>query len=272
VRKNEPFVFLSMRFAINEIIFSLKSISLIATLGWHDIRGRYRRSAIGPFWLTISMGVMIASIGFVFGQIFNAPMDEYLPFLAAGIILWAFITGTINEGCTSFIEAEGMIKQLPIPLFVYILRVLWRNLLILAHNILILPLVLLVMGKGIGPSALLAIPGLLLVALCLSWVALLFAMLCARYRDLAQIVASVLQVAFYLTPIIWMPSLLPDRMGAAFLQFNPFYHLLELIRAPLLGTAPSVTSWLVVLVIAVVGWGFTLLVFSRLRHRVAYWL
>tara|TARA_B110000444_G_C18803570_1_gene578727 strand:- start:960 stop:1718 length:759 start_codon:yes stop_codon:yes gene_type:complete len=241
-------------------------------LASHDIRSRYRRSVIGPFWLTISMGVMIASIGIVFGQIFKTPIDEYLPFLAAGIILWAFITGAINEGCTGFIDAEGMIKQLPIPLFVHILRVLWRNLLILAHNILILPLVLLVMGKGIGLEALLAIPGLLLVALCLSWVALLFAMLCARYRDLAQIVASVLQVMFYLTPIIWMPSLLPDRMGATFLQLNPFYHLLELIRAPLSGVVPGLTSWFVVLSIAVVGWAFTLLVFSRLRHSVAYWL
>jgi len=97
-------------------------------------------------------------------------------------------------------------------------------------------------------------------------------MLCARYRDLAQNVASVMQVVFYLKPIIWMTPLLRDRMGATFLQLNPFYHLLELIRAPLLGVVPSLTSWLVVLVIAVVGWGFTLLVFSRLRHRVAYWL
>jgi lipopolysaccharide transport system permease protein len=257
---------------MNEIPSGLQRLSLVATLGWHDIQGRYRRSTIGPLWLTISMGVMIVSIGTVFGQIFNTPVDEYLPFLAAGIIFWAFITGTIIEGCTSFIDAEGMIKQLPIPLFVYIFRVLWRNLLILAHNILILPLVLLVMSKGIGLEALLAIPGLLLVTLCLSWIAFLFAMLCARYRDLAQIVASVLQVAFYLTPIIWKPSLLPDRMGATFLQLNPFFHLLELIRAPLLGVVPSLTSWLVVLVIAVAGWAFTLLVFSHLRHRVTYWL
>ena len=258
--------------AVSQIIASLQRYTLVATLGWQDIRGRYRRSAIGPFWLTISMGVMIASIGLVFGQIFKSPMDEYLPFLAVGIILWAFITGTINEGCTGFIDAEGMIKQLPIPLFVHILRVLWRNLLILGHNILILPIIWLVMGKGLAPVALLALPGLLLVVLCLSWLALLFAMLCARYRDLPQIIASVLQVAFYLTPIIWMPTLLPDRMSTVFLELNPFYHLLELIRGPLLGHTPSFTSWIVVASITIVGWGVTLLVFARLRHRVAYWL
>ena len=246
--------------------------SLAMLISAHDIRGRYRRSAIGPFWLTISMGVMIASIGFVFGQIFKTPIDEYLPFLAAGIILWTFITGTINEGCMGFIDAEGIIKQLPIPLFVHILRVLWRNVLILAHNILILPLVMLLMGKGLSFVALWAVPGVLLVMLCLSWVALLFAMLCARYRDLPQIVASVLQVAFYLTPIVWMPSLLPDRVGVAFIELNPFYHLLEIIRGPLLGQAPNLTSWIVVACIALLGWLFTLFVFSRLHKRVAYWL
>lgn len=251
---------------------SILRLPLVLILGWQDIRGRYRRSVIGPFWLTISMCVMIACIGLVFGGIFNTPMDEYLPFLATGIIFWFFITGTINDGCTGFIDAEGIIKQLPIPLFVHILRVLWRNLLILAHNILILPLVLLVMGKGLSLVALWAVPGLLLVVLCLSWIALLFAMLCARYRDLPQIVASILQVAFYLTPIIWMPSLLPDRVGVAFLELNPFYHLFELIRGPLLGQGPNLTSWIVVACIALFGWLFTLFVFSRLHKRVAYWL
>jgi len=252
--------------------FGLDRLSLVATLGWQDIRGRYRRSALGPFWLTISMGVMIASIGLVFGQIFKTPMDEYLPFLTIGIILWAFITDTINQGCTGFIDAEGIIKQLPIPFFVHIMRVVWRNLLILAHNILIFPLVLLIMGKGLTPMAFLVIPGLLLVVLCLSWLAFLLAMLCARYRDLPQLIASVLLVAFYLTPIMWMPTLLPDRLGVTFLQLNPFYQMLELIRAPLLGTFPSLTSWLVVLSIALVGGGLTLSVFSHLRRRVAYWL
>ncbi len=257
---------------MKELLLSFHRISLVSILGWHDIRCRYRRSIIGPFWLTISMGVMISSIGIVFGQIFNTSIDEFLPFLATGIILWAFITGMINEGCTAFIDSEEMIKQLNIPFFIYIFRVLWRNILILAHNILILPLVFFVMDKSIETVALWAIPGFLLVALSLSWMAMLFAMLCARYRDLPQIIASVLQMAFYLTPIIWMPSLLPDRIGLNILQFNPFYHLLELIRAPLLGVEPSMTSWFFVLAMAILGWGLTLFFFSRLHKSVAYWL
>jgi len=258
--------------AVHTISLSLKRLPLVGILGWQDIRGRYRRSKIGPFWLTISMGVMIGSIGLVFGQIFRSPMADYLPFLAAGLIFWAFISGVINEGCMGFIDAEGIIKQLPIPLFVHILRVLWRNTLIFGHNILIFPLVLLAVGKPVTAHILLVIPGFLLAALMLSWVALFCAIICARYRDLPNIVASILQVAFYLTPIIWSPSLLPERAAAMILQFNPFYHLLELLRAPLLGAWPEPLSWLVVAAIALFGWVLTLGFFARYQHRVAYWL
>lgn len=258
--------------AFTEIRRALGSLTLVGLLGWQDVRGRYRRSAIGPFWLTISMGVMIASIGLVFGQIFNSPMRDYLPFLTAGMIIWTFITGLINEGCMCFIDAQGVIRQLPIPLFVHVLRTIWRNCLIFAHNILVFPLVFLLMGKELSFVVLLAIPGLLLVVLCMSWIVLILAMVCARYRDFPQIIASVLQVVFYLTPIMWMPSLLPDRMGVTFLQINPFYHLLELVRNPLLGQLPSLTNWSVVVGIAFIGWVFALLVFARYRKRVAYWL
>jgi len=124
----------SILIALSDIAMATRRYFLVGMLGWQDVRQHYRRSALGPFWLTIAMGVMIGSIGVVFGQIFNSPMSEFLPFLAAGMIFWGFISSVITEGCTGFIAAEGIIKQLPIPLFVHILRVIWRNLLILAHN------------------------------------------------------------------------------------------------------------------------------------------
>ena len=257
---------------LRQVSLAIERLPLVGTLGWQDIRQRYRRSAIGPFWLTISMGILVATIGLVFGQVFKSSTDDYIPYLAIGIIFWTFITTSISEACVGFIDAEPIIKQLPIPLFVHILRVLWRNLLILGHNIIIIPPVFLAIGKTLTPLALLAIPGLLLVLLCFAWVGLLFGLTCARYRDLPQIIASVLQVAFYLTPIIWMPSFLPERTGMLFLELNPFYHFLNLIRSPLLGEWPSIHSWLVVAVIAVTGWCVTLILFARLHKRVAYWI
>jgi len=258
--------------AVADITAACKRHQLVAMLGWQDVRQRYRRSALGPFWLTISMGIMIGTIGVVFGQIFESPMTEFLPFLAAGMILWTFVSSILTEGCTGFISAEGIIKQLPLPLFVHILRMVWRNVLILGHNIVILPIVFLVMGKAPALTAFLSLPGFVLVVINLTWAALILAVLCARYRDLPQIVNSALQVAFYLTPILWMPKLLPKRAGLYLLDLNPFYHLFEIFRAPLLGEIPTVSNWVISILLAVVGWAAALAFYGMFKRRVAYWL
>ena len=258
--------------ALSDINRALSQYSLAGTLGWQDIKQRYRRSKMGAFWLTISMAVLIGALGLVFGGVFNAPMRELLPFLALGLILWTFISTVIIEGCTAFVSAEAIIKQLPIPLFTHIMRVIWRNAIILAHNIVIVPIIFLIFLKPMGWVAFLFIPGIIISTMVLSWVAFLSAIFCTRYRDLSQIVTSVLPVAFYLTPIIWMPNMLAGRPGFAFLNLNPFYHLIEVIRAPLLGAAPTLTNWVVSLAMAVLGWLFTLWVYGKYKNRISYWL
>jgi lipopolysaccharide transport system permease protein len=149
---------------------------------------------------------------------------------------------------------------------------IWRNVLILGHNLMIIPLVFLAVGKSLSVVAFISIPGFVLAVINLAWVALILAILCARYRDLPQIVGSVLQVFFYLTPIMWMPSLLPQRAGLYLLDLNPIFHLLEIVRAPLLGQLPNMTSWMVSSSLALIGWGLTLAIYGRYKRRIAYWL
>lgn len=258
--------------ALADIGAAIKRYDLVGVLGWADVRQRYRRSSLGPFWITVSMGVMIATIGVVFGQIFKSPLQDFFPFLTIGTIVWGFISTVLSEGSTCFISAEAILKQLPLPLFVHIMRMMWRNLIILAHNILIFPLVLVAVGKPLELVALVAIPGLLLTLINLSWMALVLGILCARYRDLPQIVTSLLQVVFYLTPVIWLPALLPARASVYLLETNPFYHMLEVVRAPLLGQMPSTSNWIISITLAVVGWLATIAFFGRYKNRVAYWL
>ncbi|WP_227869570.1 ABC transporter permease [Undibacterium parvum] len=262
----------SLTIALSDITAAVRRYPLVGMLGWQDVRQRYRRSALGPFWLTISMAIMIGTMGVVFGQIFKAPLTEFLPFLAAGTILWSFISAIVSEGCTGFIAAEGIVKQLPIPLFVHILRMIWRNVLILGHNIVIFPLVLLAVGKPVGLVALISIPGFILLLINLTWVALILSVICARYRDLPQIIGSVIQVVFYLTPIMWMPHLLPDRAGLYLLDLNPVFHLLEIVRSPLLGQFPTWTNWVVSLALALFGWVIALTIYGHYKRRIAYWL
>lgn len=257
---------------LKDVLDGLHRYPLVLMLGWQDIRERYQRSVLGPFWLTISMGVMIVSIGFVFGHLSNSPMEEFLPFLTIGLILWAYMSAIVSDGCLSFMSAEQIIKQLPMPLFIHVLRVIWRNTLILFHNFLIFPIVLLVFDRTLEIIALQAIGGLILLVMNLAWVSLLLGILCTRYRDLAQMVNSLLQVTFYLTPIIWMPSLLPDRAGIYLLDLNPIYHLLAIVREPLLGHSPTALNWLVSVFMAIIGWVSTLLFYGRYKRRIAYWL
>lgn len=259
--------------AIKDLGAALKQIDLVTLLGWQDVKQRYRRSKLGPLWLTISTGVLICTIGLVFGQIFSVPMEKYLPFLTLGLIIWNFIIATITDGCNGFIAADHIIKQLPLPLSMHILRIMWRNIIILLHNLVIFPLVLLVIGKGPNFGFLmLALMGFFILVLSLTWMTLLLATVCSRFRDFPQIVISLFQVVFYLTPIIWLPSAIPDKRKIEFLEFNPFFHLIEIVRAPLLGNYPTHSNWVVGITIVLVGWLFSLAVYGAYKKRIAFWL
>ena len=247
-------------------------LGLAYILGLQDVKQRYKRSAIGAMWLTISMTVMITAMGFVFGRIFNTPLHDFFPYLAAGIILWGFISAVLSEGCTAFIESEAIIKQLPLPYFTFILRLIWRNLLILSHNIVILPFVLWAVGRNFHVEAFLSIPGLILLSINLMWIVLILATLCARYRDMPQIVQSLIQIIFYVTPVMWMRQTLPGENGKLLIEWNPLFHMIDVVRAPLLGDIPSLLSYAVTILMAVLGWVIAIQFYRRYRFKIAYWV
>ena len=258
--------------AVADLKRSREKIYLALMLGWQDIRQRYRRSKLGPFWLTISMGVMIGMIGIVFGQVLNSPMKEYLPFLATGIILWTCFSTSVMEGSTSFIDAQGMIRQLNLPLSLYPIRVLWRNIVICGHNIIILPLVFLAVGRGITWDIFWLIPGVVVFLWNILWISLLLGTVCTRFRDMPQIVNSLIQVFFYVTPIVWMPNALNARSASLLVDPNPIFHLLQIVRLPILGSSPTVLNWIVSVVMAILGTCLTLCFFGKYKKRIAYWL
>ena len=255
-----------------DVLASFNSASLVLSLAIEDVRQRYRRSVLGLFWITITQAVLIGTLAFVFGSVLQTDIYKLLPSLTVGLILWTFISGTVQDGCMSFILADQILRQLPIPLFVQIQRVVVRNLVILMHNAVLIPAVLALSGVGFSWENLASFPGLLLLVINLLWSALLAAIICTRFRDMPQIIANLLQVAFYLSPVIWLPELLSSGHHRWLLELNPFYHLLEIVRAPLLGKLPAMESWIVSGVMAVLGWLLAIFTFSRYRHRIPYWL
>lgn len=243
--------------------------SLWVRLAWQDVLLRYRRSLLGPFWLTLSMGLMVAALGIIYGDIFKVDMNEYLPFLTVSLLVWNLMQSCIGEGCQTFIEAEWIIRQINLPLSMFPLRVVCRNIIIFLHNVVIYLLVVVVFQIEIRWSTLIAIPALLLLLTNALWCAMLLGMLSARFRDLPQIVSSMLQIAFFATPVIWRAEIINNKL---LVLLNPFYHFIELVRAPLLGHAPPRLSWFVVGGITLIGGAATLSFYRFLGHRIPYWV
>jgi ABC-2 type transport system permease protein/lipopolysaccharide transport system permease protein len=259
-----------LRRALQDIRAGWQHRELWGTLGLHEVRQRYRRSTLGPFWITLSMGIMVFALGILYGQIFGQVLNEYMPFLAAGFVIWGLISAVILGGCQTFIAAEGMIRQLNAPLSIYAYREVWTALIAYGHNILVF--IVVALWYGITPTvhSLWVVPATLLVVVNGFWMVLFLGLLSARFRDVPLIIASVVQVLFFLTPVIWQPTMLPDR--AILLELNPFYHLVEIMRGPLLGLAPSWNNWFPVILMAVFGWVITLIFYSAYRWRIAYWV
>lgn len=243
------------------------------SLGWQDIRQSYRRSSLGQIWIAMGMGVTVVSIGTVFGLIFKVPMDTFLPYVAAGIIFWSLISGILNEGCLSFIAAENLIRQVPLPKLVHVIRVVWRNLLTSLHNLAIFPIVLIVTGNSVGMSILLFPVGIAVTLVGMSALAVVLGVLSARYRDVPPIVNSLLGVAFYVTPVIWQADLLGDgALAHLILGLNPLYHQMQILRLPLLGQFPTIENWALSMLAAGVLSLVAVLVYKRFEKRIPFWV
>ena len=271
-------------------------------LGYQDIKQRYRRSVIGPLWITISMAITAAALGGLYSQLFGQPIGTFMPYVTVGFMIWYFISACVQEGTETFIANEGLIRFLPAPLTIYILRVVWRQILFFAHNVVVYLVVLAIfwpelsrpyrmiekvpgtellgtLHPGLSWAILLAIPAFLLIVVNGLWVTMLFGIVATRFRDLPPVINSFMQLFFTMTPIIWTHDLL--RGGAPgsaretvsqLATLNPFYHFIEIFRAPLVGQVQSWTHWAVAGAITVVGWSLALLALRNYRSRVSYWV
>jgi ABC-2 type transport system permease protein len=267
--------------AIADLTAGWRQRQLWGHLGWQDIKQGYRRSVIGPFWITISLAVQAIGLGILYAALFGQPLREFLPYLAVGLIIWQFIAGCINEGAEVFIRNEGLIKHLPSPLSVHVFRLVWRQLLFFGHNVLVWIALMLVFPprapRGFGWSSLLGFPALALIVLNGVWVAVLIGIIATRYRDVPPVSASIVTLMFFMTPIVWDYEQLKSTPGsvgerARLAELNPFLHYIEILRRPMIGEPFEIRHWVIAGAITVVGWAVALLVLRNYRARVSYWV
>lgn len=256
--------------ALGDLAEGVQRLHLAWALARNDLRNRYRGSVLGPIWLTLSTVVMLGALGLLYATLFRMELRDYLPWLAVSLIVWNLIATTVGDACNCLIQAEAVIRQLPLPYSTHALRCVLRNAFTAAHNLPLIAIVFAIFGVLPGPQVLLILPGLALFLINALAGALLLGIVCARFRDVVQIIASLMQIAFFVTPVIWKPELLGAL--AWVLPLNPFFAIMETVRAPLLEDGGSLLIWA-----AAFGWtalhvSIALFFFIRFRGRVAFWV
>jgi ABC-2 type transport system permease protein len=264
--------------ALDDLHQGWRRRSLWGYLGWQDIKQRYRRSVLGPLWISISMGVIATGLGILYSALLNIKIEQFLPYVATGLLIWNFVSGCILEGSEVFIANEGLIKFLPAPLSLHVYRLIWRQTLFFLHNLVVWVVLLFIYHMPISWTLLLALPAFAMLVVNGGWVAIVSGVIATRFRDVPPIISSVVQLMFYMTPIVWRYDLLVNNPNpniaerAKLAELNPVMHFLEILREPMLGEPIVWHHWYVVGAITVLGWALALVVMRNYRARVAYWV
>lgn len=258
--------------AAEDLLDGLKRWDVFARLGWYEVKRRYKRTIIGPLWGTLNLSVFILALGTVGGGLLNRNFSDYLPFLATGMILWVMVSTIIAESSTLFISSHSLFRQMRFSYSILAYALVWRNFVVFLHNLAAYFLVFAItVPHLITWSTLLAIPGMFILLLNAVWAALLLGMICLRFRDLQQLIATFLQIGIFVTPVFWPPESLSGFRRLIFVDLNPIYSLMEVVRAPLLGTVASSQVYWTAAAITVIGWTVTFIFFRTFRKRIAYW-
>lgn len=258
------------KLALQDFLYALMHYRIWWQLAGVEVKQRYRRSVIGPWWISLSMLIFIIAMGAVFSRLFQQSLAEYVPFFTAGFLTWMFISTGITEATLIFKMNESFVKQVRLPFNLYVFKHLSRHGIYLAHNFIVYILVMLYFHQNPGWTVLWAIPGFILLFLNMYWICLLVALLSTRYRDVIPMISSCVQIAFFVTPISWMPKLMGDHSWI--LKANPLVYFLGAIRNPLTGAPVTINTWMYDIGAVCIGFLITFIIFANVRSRIAFWV
>jgi len=257
--------------ALDDIAGGIRNWRTWYVLGVSELKQRYRRSVLGPFWVTLTMIIQVAVMGFLLSYLFNQPIARYLPFLCISLVTWTFLSTAVAEGASCFISMSSVILQVKRPLWTYIMLILWRNAIIYLHTIGVFLVAALAFQIVPTPAYLLIPLGLAVLLANVSWIALAAGLISARFRDVPMLIQNALSILVWLTPVYYHPEQLGST-ARMIIDLNPLTTVLDVARSPFLNVVPSLSTWLIAIGVAVFGWLFTFALFIRVRSRVPFWL
>jgi ABC-type polysaccharide/polyol phosphate export permease len=253
-----------------EVVAGLRHWRVWHILGSRELRHRYARSRLGQLWLVVSNAVMIAAMAGVWSMLSDQPLRELAPFVGTGIVIWSYFSQVLLDCTMVFITHAYLYRNQKMNYSVSIYSVIYKNTIILAHNLLIIAGLILLFDVPVNWYDLQVVPALLLTWVTMLWAGYVTAMICVRYRDIIQLITNWLLVLFFITPILWRPEVLPPEYQFV-VEYNPVGQFVELLRRPFLGEPVSAYTWITTVLIALGGALVAAPVIGRYRSRVIFW-
>ncbi|MBU3540836.1 ABC transporter permease [Polynucleobacter sp. UB-Tiil-W10] len=260
------------RVMLSDVFEGMRSWHLCLFMAWEETKQKYRRSLLGPFWITINSAVFMLAMGPLYGTLMKQPIANYFQYFAVGYVVWNFIASYLNDSCGIFISAEGYIKQIKLPYTFYLFKALAKNSIIFAHNFIIILIVLVFFPPDNLAYVLFAPLGGVLLVGNLFWMSVLLSIISIRFRDIPQILSNILQLLFFLTPIMWYSTMVAESRSSILVNFNPAYYMLEVVRGPLLGEPPNMLAFKVAGLMLFIGFFISGAIFSKYRSKISYWV
>jgi ABC-type polysaccharide/polyol phosphate export permease len=256
--------------AVRDIIDGFRLAPLWSRLGWEQTIARFRRTVLGPFWLTANLLAISFALAFVFGGLMGTDYRSNFALIIGGILVWNLIGGVLAEASGVFISSAGLMHTMKLPLSFHVLLLMHRAFINFLAQLIAFWVVLALMRLGSLPTWHLLL-GLPILLANMALMSIIVAIPSTRFRDINQTVGFTIQILFFLTPIFWAPTQMSGKR-ALIVQYNPFAHLLELVRGPLLGHAPTLLNWEVGLGMLVVQFLIVVVMLALFRKRVVFWI
>ena len=235
-----------------------------------DINLKYRRTYLGPLWITLSFCFTAAGLAFVYSTLFKVDDEVYIAYLVTGLAVWMFVSGTIIDGTSSLMRHSALIRESNLPILSHACRCVVSSAINFLHNLVIVIGVMFYANITPTLGTILVIVGIFLLLINSIWMTLFFGLICVRYRDLPPLISTITNLMFLVTPVFWYRDMLGSR--ALLADLNPFYHLIELVRSPVLGVPAEPGSYIYVVVLCVVGWTATFFLATKHQVRLAFWI
>jgi ABC-2 type transport system permease protein/lipopolysaccharide transport system permease protein len=257
--------------ALNDFIVGAKEWRIWHMMAITEIKMRYKRSKFGQLWITLSNAINILALGLIWASVFKIELKDYMPYVTVNFFLWMLLSSIVTDSCSIFTSSTRYMQQIPLKKSSFAYMNVYRNFVIFAHNIIVIVAVFLFFQEPLGINFLFSVAGLVLIALNAIWVSILIGIICARFRDVTNITASMLQIAFYLTPTLWKLQNMSPKI-VLISNFNPFNIFISIVRDGLFNLEPNLRYWKSALCITAIGWLVTILVFSKYRNRIVFWV